>query len=144
MPEPLPSPGSPISINQIRNYYGQSTGSLRALSNIAGLSTPDAMSEFYSGGGGLNLFFISFGVNDPNKICIDNPSGCTPTWHNGSSALPDLGDTVYTDASGTTRLSPFKSNVFFGMTLTECESTYLWFKIASDGSGVVIDLGSCF
>ncbi len=142
----LPTDG-PLSFSMIAGQLEASAPySLRNMSNTAGFSTPDSVSEFYGygPGSGLNLFFISFGVNDPNKICMDNPSGCTPVWHNGSSALPDLGDTVYTDAGGATRLSPFKSNIFFGMTLTECESTYLWFKIANDGSGIVIDLGSCF
>ena len=43
---PLPSSG-PISISQIRSELGTSNGSLRALSSLAGKSTPDAMSEFY-------------------------------------------------------------------------------------------------
>jgi hypothetical protein len=37
-----------ISINDIRNEIGTSDGSLRALSSLAGKSTPDSMSEFYS------------------------------------------------------------------------------------------------
>lgn len=41
----LPSSGS-ISINQIRNEIGTSTGSLRSLSSSAGKGTPDSMSEF--------------------------------------------------------------------------------------------------
>lgn len=44
---PLPSSGQ-ISISQIRTELGTSNGSLRALSNLAGFSTPDAMSEFYN------------------------------------------------------------------------------------------------
>jgi hypothetical protein len=42
----LPSSGQ-ISIDQIRNEIGVSTGSLRSLSASAGKSTPDAMSEFH-------------------------------------------------------------------------------------------------
>lgn len=45
---PLPPPGNSISISQIRAELGTSNGSLRALSSLAGFSTPDAMSEFYS------------------------------------------------------------------------------------------------
>ena len=37
-----------ISIDDIRNEIGVSDGSLRALSSLAGKSTPDSMSEFYS------------------------------------------------------------------------------------------------
>ena len=43
----LPSSGQ-ISISQIRTELGTSDGSLRNLSSLAGFSTPDAMSEFYS------------------------------------------------------------------------------------------------
>jgi hypothetical protein len=43
----LPSSGQ-LSIDDIRNEIGTSDGSLRALSSLAGLSTPDSMSEFYS------------------------------------------------------------------------------------------------
>ena len=43
----LPSSGQ-ISISQIRSELGTSNGSLRYLSSLAGFSTPDAMSEFYS------------------------------------------------------------------------------------------------
>jgi len=44
----LPSSG-PLSINDIRVELGQSqaNSSLRSLSNLAGFSTPDAISEFY-------------------------------------------------------------------------------------------------
>jgi hypothetical protein len=45
---PLPPPGNSISISQIRAELGTSSGSLRTLSSLAGFSTPDAMSEFYS------------------------------------------------------------------------------------------------
>ena len=37
-----------ISINDIRNEIGTTDGSLRALSSLAGKSTPDSLSEFYS------------------------------------------------------------------------------------------------
>jgi hypothetical protein len=45
---PLPSSG-PLSINDIRVELGQpqANSSLRSLSNLAGFSTPDAISEFY-------------------------------------------------------------------------------------------------
>jgi len=37
-----------ISIDDIRNEIGTTDGSLRALSSLAGFSTPDSMSDFYS------------------------------------------------------------------------------------------------
>jgi len=42
----LPVSG-PLSISMIRTELGSSSGSLRALSALAGKSTPDAISEFY-------------------------------------------------------------------------------------------------
>lgn len=42
----LPSSG-PLSINDIRGALSTSNGSLRALSALAGKSTPDSISEFY-------------------------------------------------------------------------------------------------
>jgi hypothetical protein len=44
---PLPSSGQ-ISINDIRNELLTSNGSLGALSDLAGFSRPDAMSDFYN------------------------------------------------------------------------------------------------
>jgi hypothetical protein len=43
---PLPTSG-PISINMIRTELGTQRADLRFLSNLAGFSTPDSMSEFY-------------------------------------------------------------------------------------------------
>jgi hypothetical protein len=56
----LPSSGQ-ISINDIRNEIGTSNGSLRALSNDAGFSTPDAMSDFYGYSANINLYYEAVG-----------------------------------------------------------------------------------
>lgn len=53
----LPAPGNPISISQIRTELGSSSGSLRTLSSLAGFSTPDAMSEFYSYSANAVLYY---------------------------------------------------------------------------------------
>ena len=42
----LPSSG-PLSINDIRNALGSTSGSLRTLSALAGFTSPDSISEFY-------------------------------------------------------------------------------------------------
>jgi hypothetical protein len=44
----LPPIGNPLSIDQIRTELGSASGSLRTLSSLAGFSSPDAISEFYS------------------------------------------------------------------------------------------------
>lgn len=94
-------------------------------------------------GGGLTLFFISSPLNDPSKVCQVLLSCCTAVWHNGVNSLPEIGDIVYEDASGTTPLLPFKDNVFFGMNEFECEIALSWFKLSSEGDGQVIDIGFC-
>jgi hypothetical protein len=54
----LPFSG-PLSINDIRNELGVSTGSLRELSALAGFSTPDSISEFYGYSPTLNSYNYS-------------------------------------------------------------------------------------
>lgn len=142
MPLPLPSPGSPISINQIRDYYDTSSGSLRYLSSLAGLSTPDSMSEFYSPG--LTPFFVSIPTSIQSKICSNNYPCCIPVWHNGASALPTIGDFVYTDSAGTTPLAGIGGENWFGMDSVECKAAINWLEMAGNGSGIVVDTGSCF
>jgi len=53
----LPSSGNPLSFNQIRTELGlsQSNSSLRSMSNQAGKSTPDAVSEFYGFSNGVQV-----------------------------------------------------------------------------------------
>lgn len=89
----LPTSG-PISISQIRTELGTTNGSLRTLSNLAGKSSPDAMSEFYG---------YAHSVADPTNVQIgydgtylygtwDNPSGYNVEiiWHD-----PIWGDQQY-------------------------------------------------
>jgi hypothetical protein len=142
----LPTSG-PLSFSAIANELGTplSNVSLREMSNSAGFSIPDTVSDFYGYGpsGDLILFFISSPLNDPSKVCEVRPSCCTAVWHNGVNSLPVIGDIVYEDASGTTPLLPFKEDVFFGMNEFECEIALSWFKLSSEGDGQVIDIGFC-
>lgn len=141
----LPIDG-PLSFSMIAGELGTSTPySLRVMSDSAGFSTPDSVSEFYGygPGGGLTVFFVSLPVNDPSKVCIDNPSCCTPVWHNGTGPLPSIGDIVYEDSSGIMPLTPFKDEIFYGMNEVECDPALLWFKLSSSGDGQVIDTGGC-
>lgn len=142
----LPLSG-PLSFSDIASVVGVgSPYSLNTMSANAGFGQPDAVSEFYGygPGGGLTLFYISLGTNAPFNVCDLNPPCCTAVWHNGANALPDLGDIVYTNSAGTTPLSPFKSNQFFGMDVNECAPAYTWFKISIFGDGEVVDLSGCF
>ncbi len=63
----LPGPGNPLSINQIRTELGSSSGSLRALSALAGFSTPDRISDFYGYTPPVSCTNTSFGFNRLNK-----------------------------------------------------------------------------
>jgi hypothetical protein len=53
----LPSVGNPLSFDQIRTELGlsQSNSSLRSMSNDAGKSVPDAVSEFYGFSNSISL-----------------------------------------------------------------------------------------
>jgi len=61
----LPTSG-PLSISQIRAILSTSNGSLRYLSNLAGKSTPDAISEFYGYSPPVSCTNTSFGYNRLN------------------------------------------------------------------------------
>ena len=141
----LPTSG-PLSFSAIAEQLRVSSPySLRSMSDIAGISSPDTVGDFYGydPGGSLTLFFISSPLNDPSKVCKDSPSCCTAVWHNGVNSLPEIGDIVYEDSSGTTPLLPFKDDVFFGMNEFECKIALSWFELSSKEDGQVIDIGSC-
>jgi hypothetical protein len=60
----LPSSGT-LSINDIRSYLGSTNGSLRALSNAVGFSTPDKISDFYGYSNTLVVFTPDSGYAYP-------------------------------------------------------------------------------
>ena len=102
----LPSTG-PLSINDIRVELGASATnqSLRAFSNTAGFTTPDAISDFY-GYSHLTSFSYSgtLPYEDAATACSEGGGGST-AYHNGSGTYPVNGDDVYSDSSGTSPLS---------------------------------------
>ena len=115
---PLP-PSGPISINDIRIELGQAQGnnSLRALSNLAGFSPPDAMSEFYG-----------YPPAPPyNTIQLVN----NPTSSEGEACSLDGEEfTVYFSGSGGTPACPATTVVLFtdpGLT-TRFDGQDLWWK----------------
>ena len=98
---PLQSSGE-ISIDDIRTEIGTTDGSLRSLSNTAGKSTPDAMSEFYgyshSSVSSATYYFSS----TAQSSCIST-NGVTVYWSGSGDAL-DQGHKIYTN-SGLTSLA---------------------------------------
>ena len=96
----LPSSG-PLSINDIRVELGASSTnqSLGTFSNTAGFAAPDAISDFYGFSASLTGFTGSASQGGSKFIC--NQSLNTSYWHNGSSAYPTVGTTIYTNSGGT-------------------------------------------
>jgi hypothetical protein len=91
-----------ISIGDIRTEIGSSSGSLRTLSAAAGKSTPDAISEFY---GYSNVTLTSFSsslVSNFSGVC--SASVTATYYHDGPFTYPDVGDTVYSNSSGSSYL----------------------------------------
>jgi hypothetical protein len=98
----LQSSGS-ISISQIKSEVGGSSSSLRSLSNAAGKSAPDGMQEFY-GYSHVTLTSFSASINS-NFGAVCSESIVTTYYHDGSFTYPDVGDTVYSNSSGSSYLS---------------------------------------
>ena len=95
-------PSGPISINDIRIQLGQAQGnnSLRALSNLAGFSTPDAMSEFYGYPPATRVFLVEPGTRSQGEVCGLDGGEFPVYW--GGSGCPNVGSTFYTDEGLTT------------------------------------------
>jgi len=114
----LPSSG-PLSLNDIRVELQQSqaNSSLRSLSNLAGFSTPDAVSEFY---GYSYANYNYFEIND--------------TGYSSSSEACNFGGqdnlTLYFAGSGGTQACPSVSNLLYTNTaLTQkFDGAGRWYK----------------
>lgn len=78
---PLPTTGS-LSISQIKTELGSSSNSLRALSALAGFSTPDSISEFY--GYGLGYFYPAVPLINRFDFVV------TSKYSNSGTSVDDL------------------------------------------------------
>ena len=100
---PLQSSGE-ISIDDIRTEIGTTDGSLRSLSNTAGKSTPDAMSEFYgyshSSVSSGTLYYASDCGLDGSDACVFGTGG-TYYWSGSGDPITN-GYDIYTNSSLTT------------------------------------------
>ena len=78
-----------ISINDIRVELGQSQGnnSLRALSSLAGYTTPDSMSEFYGFSSATELAISEIGFPDAEQCCVEGPNYETVILYSASTSL---------------------------------------------------------
>ena len=102
----LPASG-PISGSQIAAELGitgiaASNLSLGGMISSSSLSNtnPDEYSEFY-GYSHATLTSFTGSPSQPKSKFICNQSLNTSYWHNGSSAYPTVGDTIYTNSGGT-------------------------------------------
>ena len=127
---PLPSSG-PISGSQISAALGTASTniSLGGMADSASVGTPfgDAYSDFY-GYADLTQYTGSSFQNGTKFICTQTIN--TSFWHDGAGIAPQVGDTVYTNAGGTTPGVGY-SRFGFGYMLT-------------NSSGVVTNIYLCF
>lgn len=101
----LPSSGQ-ISIGQIRTELSTSNGSLRALSALAGKSTPDAMSEFYGYAAGSTIeyeYYANAGGYQYSTISFNNGSDFNESGRvKGATALSPAAQTISVEAYDST------------------------------------------
>lgn len=78
----LPVSG-PLSINDIRNALGSSSGSLRTLSSLAGFSTPDKISDFYGYSPSSGVVFTAvsglYPVSGGSSTCVGTLTNYGPS-----------------------------------------------------------------
>jgi hypothetical protein len=90
-----------ISLDDIRIELGlsQSNVSLGSMSNTAGKSDPDAMSEFY-GYSGSTTWYSFTSTTSPNSFaCFITASGTR--WTDAVNAQISVGDKIRTNSAGT-------------------------------------------
>ena len=82
-----------ISINDIRNEIGTTSGNLRTLSSTAGFSTPDGINEFY-GYSAITWFSAQIsetGFESSEQACSDGPNyGTTTVYYASNTGFTDL------------------------------------------------------
>lgn len=121
-----------ITLDDIRTELGlsQSNVSLGSMSDTAGKSDPDQMSDFY---GYSHATITSFSSSKNPQTFIGtacNQSVSVTRYHNGSGTYPAVGDTIYTDSAGT--INP--ANGYY-------RTAFAYYYVGSGGS--VTSIGPC-
>ena len=136
----LPASG-PISGSQIAAELGLTgiTGTNLSLGGMISSSSlsntnPDEYSEFY-GYSHATLTSFTGSPSQPKSKFICNQSLNTSYWHNGSSAYPTVGTTIYTNSGGTTTIGGGSAGY-----VKQNSLQYSQFN----SSGVVTSLFPCF
>jgi hypothetical protein len=139
----LPSSG-PLSISAIRTELGTSNGSLRALSALAGFSSPDAMSEFYGYAASgvvqsgltwhLDASDTGTATNSQWTNKVNSGQFGTPNTFNGGSApvITTSGGIRYYQYTGTTApAAAFLGGGYHALNVTpatDYSTTSVWFN----------------
>lgn len=94
----LPTSGPLSFLDIATEINGDPPYSLRSMSNSAGFSTPDSVSEFYGYSGGGFLIAVSWGYNSrrSSSACV-----AFPTTFYADSSSPNTATVVYSDSEGT-------------------------------------------
>ena len=120
-----------ISMDDIRDEMGE-TGevNLRDLASAAGFSTPDLMSDFY-GYEHTSLTELDLDFNVSSSFGACNFGSATTVYTDGTNT-PQVNDTFYSDAAGTT-VAPrgYYSN------------TVQSYRILSSTTGKIISVSNC-
>ncbi len=134
----LPTSGQ-LSLRDIQQEIGASSSnvSLGSMSDTAGFSAPDKITDFY-GFSGLRLFYVT-NTNYRSASSACGQSCTVSRWHDGASALPVVGDTIYTNSTGTATWSWL---AWYGCNTTSGGSAIQSIKM-SKTTGVVSTVGIC-
>lgn len=121
-----------ISLDDIRTELGlaQSNVSLGSMSDTAGFSAPDQISDFY-GYSHSSLTSINSTTRELSSLGACFSTSSLTLYHDGTGTHPLTGDTIYTDSAGTTVASAgYYQN-----------SVGDWFRVGAAGG--VISIGFC-
>lgn len=122
----LPSSG-PLSLNDIRVelQQAQANSSLGALSNLAGFTDPDAVSEFYGFSfAAYNTFsIINEGYDEPESACDNKGSDNLTLYFSGSGGTPACPSTSVVLYTNTALTNEF-DGLFQYWRSNQCNASY--------------------
>ena len=104
----LPSSGQ-LSLDDIKTELGAASTnvSLGSMSDTAGFSEPDAISDFYGYSATTSYEgLLSSQATDNSTEACEGLEVSDTVYKDGSSSTPDYGDQLYEDSSLSTDLSP--------------------------------------
>lgn len=138
----LPSSGQ-LSLNDIKTELGAASTnvSLGSMSNTAGFSEPDAISDFYgySAATGYLGAFSEFPGSSGSEACATTTT--INLYKNGSSSTPVIGDSLFTDANLTTPYDPVDPGSWYKYVDLENNNTSYFLLLLNNG--YIENVGVC-